>query len=245
VTQRTSAQPRYSQTTAYDDGEEEDGIYTTHLPKSAVRHRPLTQDEQALAIAQQQAYGLTKQGARTVMKYQGRYTADDPALPINQRRPTAPVAVEVPRTRSHQWFPFALGMLATLVLIVAALLGTTWITTLQDDWHYGRPRTYQVDMMVGHNDSKNTPSHFIAVNLHRHVVVMECPAGDCTHEHIYAGPDIAGIGDELTPVTLLFEDVTGNGKLDMIICVGQSRFVFINDKGTFRPLQASDHVTIK
>src|SRR2546425_1583080 len=50
-------------------------------------------------------------------------------------------------------------------------------TTLFRSWHYGRPRTFQTDAVVGHNDSAASPSHFIAINLNRHVEVIECPGG--------------------------------------------------------------------
>jgi hypothetical protein len=53
---------------------------------------------------------------------------------------------------------------------------------------------------------------------------------------------LTGPGQDLTPVTLEFKDVNGDGKPDMIVKVQASRFVFINSKGGFRPLHPGEAV---
>src|SRR5207302_4957551 len=71
--------------------------------------------------------------------------------------------------------------LALFIMIIGWLTFSalsSWWQVTQDDSHYGRPRTYQTDAVVGHNDSSTSPSHFIAMNLNRHVVVIEIPGGD-------------------------------------------------------------------
>jgi hypothetical protein len=110
-----------------------------------------------------------------------------------------------------------------------------WWQITQDDWHYGRPRTYQVDQVVGHNDSPQNPSHFIAINLRRQVEVIEFPGGDATHAKIYMGPLLLGPEQDLAPVTLTFKDVNGDGKIDMIVNVQGSHFIFLNTGTQFRP----------
>jgi len=40
-------------------------------------------------------------------------------------------------------------------------------------------------MVVGHNDSEAHPSHFIAINVDRHVDVIEFPGGDASKARIY------------------------------------------------------------
>ncbi len=113
-------------------------------------------------------------------------------------------------------------------------LGSWWQVT-QDDWHYGRPRTYQTDAFVGQGDSPTNPSHFIAMNLNRHIVVIEMPGGDPSKARIFNGPTLIGPGQDLVPVTLTFKDVNGDGKIDMVINVQDSHFVFLNENGTFKP----------
>jgi len=131
-------------------------------------------------------------------------------------------------------------MLAMLALWVVGSLLLTWWQVTQDDWHYGRPRTFQTDAVVGHNDSAASPSHFIAINLNRHVEVIECPGGDCSHAVIYLGPILFGDGEDLTPVTLTFQDVNGDGKPDMVIHIQDQRIVFINENEKFRPAKPGE-----
>jgi hypothetical protein len=54
-------------------------------------------------------------------------------------------------------------MLTMLILWVSlgALFG--WLNIFMDDLHYGRPRTFQTDAWVGHNEQTGTPSHFIVI----------------------------------------------------------------------------------
>jgi hypothetical protein len=154
------------------------------------------------------------------------------------RRPSAP-----PPTRRVHWLvPLGVGMLVMLILWQGGSLGLSWWQSYQNDLHYGRPRTTQVDAKVGHNDSQ-TPSHFIAVNLAGHIVVVEFPGGDAAHAKVSIGPIMAP-GHELDPVTLTFKDVNGDGKPDMIVAVGEVREVFINDHGSFRPMRAGEQVNL-
>lgn len=115
-----------------------------------------------------------------------------------------------------------------------------WWTTQQDDWHYGRPRTFQVDAVVGHNDSVANPSHFIAINLDRHVLIFELPGEDSSKTVIYTGPTLLGDGQDLTPVMLSFRDLKGDGKMDMLIHIADQTIVFINENGKFRPAKAGE-----
>jgi hypothetical protein len=113
----------------------------------------------------------------------------------------------------------------------------------QDDLHYGYPRTYQTDARVGHNDTE-IPSHFIALNLHGHLEVIECPGADCTKALVYVGPILFGDGQDLVPVTLEFRDTNHDGKLDLIIHAQDQIWIFINDNGKFRPATPDDHVSV-
>jgi hypothetical protein len=140
------------------------------------------------------------------------------------------------RRRPHFHWLFFVG-LAMITMLLGWMLLTmvaNWWQITQDDWHYGRPRTYQVDQVVGHNDSAQNPSHFIAINLRRQVEVIEFPGGDATHAKIYMGPLLLGPEQDLAPVTLSFRDVNGDGKIDMIVNVQGSHFIFLNTGTQFR-----------
>ena len=134
-------------------------------------------------------------------------------------------------------------MLAMLALWVLGQALVNWWNTTQDDWHYGHPRTFQIDARVGHNDA-STPSHFIALNLDGHVIIIEFPGGDPTRAKDYIGPSLLGDGQGFTPVTLSFKDVNGDGKLDMLVHVQDQTLVFINDGGQFRPQKPGERINL-
>jgi hypothetical protein len=89
--------------------------------------------------------------------------------------------------------------------------------------------------VVGHGDSEAHPSHFIAINLNRHVIVIEIPGGDISRSIIYSGPVLLGDGQDMTPVTLTFSDVNGDGKPDMILHILDQTIVFLNNGTKFVP----------
>jgi hypothetical protein len=144
----------------------------------------------------------------------------------------------------HWLFFVGLAMLVMLLgwVLLSSLLN--WWQVWQDDLHYGRPRTFQVDAIVGHNDSEANPSHFVAINLRRQVEIIEFPGGDSSKAKIYIGPVLIGEGQDLAAVTLSFKDVNGDGKPDMIVNVQNSHFVFINDNGSFRPARPGENVQL-
>jgi len=144
--------------------------------------------------------------------------------------------------RPH-WLVFV-GVAMMIMVMGWVVLNTVanWWQVTQDDWHYGRPRTFQINAVVGHNDSPTHPSHFIALNLNGRIEVIEIPGGDATHERVYIGPTLMGDGQDLQPVTLSFKDVNGDGKPEMLIHIGDQTIVFLNDQGGFRPARTNEHM---
>jgi hypothetical protein len=135
--------------------------------------------------------------------------------------------------REHLILWCGLAMLVMLLGFVALSWLASWWTTQTNDWTYGRPRTYQTDHVVGHNDGPTNPSHFLAMNLNRHVLVIEFPGGDPSKAVTYLGPVLLGDGQDLIPVTLSFEDRNGDGKPDLNIHIGDQVIVFLNENGKF------------
>ena len=147
--------------------------------------------------------------------------------------------------RQDKRFPVIAVIVGMLLMAALFLMMNTlgsWWQVHQDDVTYGRPRTYQVDAVVGHNDSVTNPSHFIFLNLNRHIVIIELPGGDTAHSRIYNGPTLFGNGQDLTPVTAVFKDVNGDGKIDMIVHIQDQVLVFINDGTQFVPQQPGQQV---
>jgi len=147
--------------------------------------------------------------------------------------------------RGKHWMVYlGLGMLFMLALWVAGSMAVNWIEIKLDDMSYGYPRTFHNDAVVGHSDSPQNPSHFIALNLNRHVEIIEFPGGDPAKARVFLGPTLVGDNQELTPITLSFKNVSENGKLDMLIHIQDQVIVMVNDNGTFRPGKPSDHIHV-
>ena len=144
-----------------------------------------------------------------------------------------PITGELP---AHKKFPLVAVLIASvatiLLVMVLSALGSWW-HTYQDDQHYGRPRTSQMDAVVGHGDSADHPTHFIFLNLHRHVQIIEIAAGNAAHTHIYTGPILYGDGQDLAPVTGEFRDVHKDGKPELVVHIGDQQIVYLNDGTLF------------
>jgi len=135
--------------------------------------------------------------------------------------------------RVHWMVYMGLGMMFMLTLYVGfQMLGNWW-----DNHVYGNPLTYQTDQVVGHGDSTDHPTHFVAINLNSRITIIEIPGGDTSHARIYSGPTLYSDNGDSIPVTLEFKDVNGDGKVDMIVHIGDKRIIYLNDGTEFKPQQ--------
>lgn len=141
-----------------------------------------------------------------------------------------------PPPKQRHWLLFVgVGMMAALVLfLVCSWIGSAW-QSHQIDATYGYPRTSQVDAVVGHDDSAAHPSHFIFLNLHAQVIIIELPGGNIQHALIYSGPTLFGPDADQDPVTGDFRDVNGDGKLDMVVHIQGQTLIFLNNGSKFVP----------
>lgn len=254
----TAVHPQSSQgQTVYDELLEDDRLYPTRPPSSARRYRT-TDHAQPTAVVPRGEQSLRRLNQYdTVNVYVRRRSLpaaqQQPATPsprpIRRREPepqeheteTEPLHRSRKRFGVHWAVYLGIGMLAMVLLWILGVSLLNWWYGYQDDLRYGRPRTFQCDARVGHNDTV-MPSHFIALNLNRHVEVIEFPGGDATHARVYLGPTLIGQDSEQDIVTLSFRDVTGDSKPDMILSVGTAKYVYLNDNGAFRPVKPGDHV---
>jgi hypothetical protein len=241
-------------------------------PRSALRHRPVTGAPVSAGQnppAANTATPLVKRASRYRQPETGdevtewkRDDSDDiknksAASQLTRRIPIASTVLpktplpEKPVTRKqwpanmHPLLYLGVGMLAMLALIAVLSIVTNWFSTTLDDLRYGRPRTFQIDAYVGHNESPGMPSHFLAVNLHGRIEIIEIPGGDASRARIYIGPQLYGSDADLIPVTLSFIDVNGDHKPDMIINFQGTQVVFINDQGGFRPLRPEERSPVE
>jgi len=150
------------------------------LPRSVLRYRPTTADtitvheyvtgattpvlpvRRTSRVRQSQADdGAVEQDALDAAQMGlGAPTATKarraPTMPKTLPHTPRPKQTTRPRSRLHPLFFLGTGMLATLALIAMLSIVTSWFTTTLDDLRYGRPRTFQVDAYVGHNESPGT-----------------------------------------------------------------------------------------
>jgi len=208
------------------------------MPRSALRHRPLESD-----VDQQGMTSITPVVQRASRLRSPQTEEDEQATPGSASTGPRPKTPRLSRMggrrsgklRAHPLLLLGLGMIVMLVLWTLLTLVVSWWNTAWDDLHYGRPRTFQTDAVVGQNDSSSNPSHFIALNLNGRIEVIEFPGGDASKARIYIGPQLYGNGDNLIPVTLSFVDVNGNHHPDMILHFQETRLVYINENGGFHP----------
>ncbi len=242
--------------------EEYDDVWPMRIASSARRYQGLADVRTEVgrahpdvqSLASQRTYRVTgteqsavpprrtaTQGSIPVVQGQRRQAQTDDVV----HRHSDQLAYSEPvRPRAHLMMFIGLAMFSMLIgWVLLTSLSSWWQTTL-DDWHYGRPRTYQTDQVVGHNDSPTNPSHFIALNLNSHIEVIEFPGGDPSKARVYIGPTLFGPGQDLAAVTLTFKDVNGDGHPDMIINVQDSHFVFINANSQFRPAKPGENIQL-
>ncbi len=266
--QRTrSMSVRQAQTNPDVFDEEYDDIWPSRKPTSTRRYTTDVKAETDRTRGDMQpppsrAGYITGSGSGRKNSIPPRRTATQTHLPVVQtpqptpRRRPAEVDDEIepqrsgglPDTRSggvrlHWLFYVGVSMLVMVVAWFAFTSLMSWWQVTQDDLHYGRPRTYQTDFVVGHNhDTSSSPTHFIAINLNRHIQIIEFPGGDSSKAKIYVGPVLIGQGQDLAVATLTFKDVNGDGKVDMIVSVQASRFIFINENDSFRPARPGESI---
>lgn len=231
-------------------------------PKSILRHRPIDDPvgspSSAFPVAQRRASRTHKnatliddipewKGATTTTKRQKGSPTQVAKFPVASGG--AKTARRFSRPRVHlskpagskqwgliqapPWLYLGLGMIVMLLLWMLLSAAFGWFTTTLDTIRYGYPRTYQVDAWVGHHEETGKPSHFIALNLNRHIEIIEIAGDDPSHTRIFNGPVLYGAHDDLTPVTLRFVTPPGKKYPNMIVQFGGSQLIYLNENGTF------------
>jgi hypothetical protein len=136
----------------------------------------------------------------------------------------------MPRRRVH-WLVFV--GLAMFIMIIGWVILTaigSWWQTKMDDIRYGFPRTFQTDANVGHN---GRVSHFICLNLQGEVEVIETQRDHPDASKIYRVVVLPQDQDHV-PVTISFQDINGDGKLDGLVLVGGSEIPMYNNGTGFQ-----------
>ncbi len=140
-----------------------------------------------------------------------------------------------PKRKVHWTLILGIGMALMLCLYLGLSWVTNWWVNHQLDATYGMPRTYQVDAVVGHEDSVVNPSHFIFLNLSGHIEIIELPGGNAAKAKIYVGPTLFSDNASLVPVTGEFKNVGGTE--EMLVYIQDKTLIYVSDGTKFVPKQ--------
>jgi hypothetical protein len=208
--------------------EDNDELYVTRMPSSARRYRPAPPVQQETTNEPASQNGVLIQRRRSSLSPKRTSGIASSAI-------TSSGAYVQRSARRFPLVAILVGVVLTIVLFMSLTALVSWWHTYQDDLHYGYPRTFQLDAVVGHDDSASHPTHFIFLNLNSHVEIIEIPGGDATHTRVFIGPVLFGNGQNLTPVTGEIRDVNGDGKPDLIVHILNEQIVYLNNGTTFVP----------
>src|SRR5689334_23350223 len=71
---------------------------------------------------------------------------------------------------------YAVGLLLAALAVYAIVgLALGKVHVMIDDIRYGRPRTMHIESFVGHDEGAGQPTHLMAMNLNRQVMIIEFP----------------------------------------------------------------------
>lgn len=210
--------------------------------RSALRYRPIDTDQAYAGPVVPRARRSRPDTLTTTARVEpDGLDQEEENYPPRQRSTSMPVMPHkiAPPARAgnrfHPLFFVGLGLLTTILLWIGVTQLLIWGTNEYNTIVYGYPRTFQADAVVGQDDSPQHPSHFIAVNLHGTITIIEFPGGDPARARELISSSVLGPGGDLAVVTLHFVDINQNGHPDMVIDVGGVQSLLVNDGKTFRP----------
>lgn len=206
--------------------------------RSALRYRPINTGQAGpdpVTLRQRRTRPATRSTAPATADKQPFDEEEQAQQPRRSRAlPPQRVALVRPKRHLHPLFFVGAGLLAMILLWMGLMQVIAWGTNTYNTLIYGYPRTFQVDAVVGHNDSPQHPSHFIAVNLHGTINIIEFPGSDPSRARLLVSSSSLGPDADQAVVTLRFVDLKHNGKPDMLVDIGGVQSVLVNDGSTFR-----------
>lgn len=217
---------------AYYDVMDRDDLYETRTPSSARRYKPMYETSDDFARMRQ----ITNTTIQRRSSAASRSTSGVATTAVRPYRTVDKHTEEIPVKGRNDAKRFSttiiIGMCVTIMLLVGLTSLVSWWQGFQEDMTYGNPRTSQIDAVVGHNDSAAHPTHFVFINLHGQIQIIEIQGGDAAKTHVYTGPTLYGANKDSIPVT--GEIVNQQGKQDLVVHVGSQDLFFDNDGKTFK-----------
>ncbi len=162
--------------------------------------------------------------------------------PVPPQRETTKFAAKPATVINHRRFDRATLVIWCCLALIVMMVGwwllswvANWWQGVQDNIQYGIPRTFQADHYVGLGDSSAHPDHFIALNLHGVIEVIQLNPQDHAKDAVYV---LTSVGNASLPASLSFRDVDGDGKVDVVVTIGDSNpysIVLLNNGKTLQP----------
>lgn len=238
---RTQAAQRHA---CADEDEDEDAVRGGARPGFADEDDE--QDRRTTPTRQRKtdATSLIYTGPGNLGSVTRRYTDQHGNTVIEQGRRRYVLHTEQGRPRSRSGrrringlFVFGLGMLVMIALMTAGSAISRHQQEADQQAAFAHPLITEQFAVVGHNDdSASRPSFFEFINLQGRVLIVELPAGDPAKALIYTGPQILGQQAYTQQITGTFEDVNGDGRVDLLVSVGdQQQITFLNTGTKFVP----------
>ncbi|HEU5375453.1 MAG TPA: VCBS repeat-containing protein [Ktedonobacteraceae bacterium] len=216
------------------------------IPRQAMRQTTARQSAPADAWGEDEEPEERETRANWIPNSARRYlTVESRELVPTQSPSTRSTQRPRPPHRKHPLLYVGVGMLTALTAATLILgPGGKWWSDWRNYTVYGDPRTFQTDAIVGQNDGPGHESHFLAVNLHGQIIVIEFPGSDPSKGRDFLITTLSGSDAGGVPITLTFADINGDGKPDMLVHFAGQEVVYINDRGTFRPAKPGETTDI-
>jgi hypothetical protein len=192
------------------DLEDDDAYYETRLPTSSRRY-------QGVPIA-------TNRGRVNVVEHYHEQPLRAHRHQLPPPRHAYSDGDAQPQLQPHRRFHPLVWLGSFGIFLVLGWIGLTGVTSwwqgVQNDWKYGQMRHFEINAVVGHNDSATSPSHFTAENNAGDMYVIELPGGDAGKSIIYQITTVPGNAGN-PPVTVSFQDINADAKPDMVVTIGE------------------------
>lgn len=133
-------------------------------------------------------------------------------------------------------FSLLTSALALLALVVLVNEGLMWGKRTLDDLRFGFPRRTHLSAVVGHGDSLAVPTHLIALNLDRQIVILEIPGGDTSQIRTLPGPYLFGADGQYEVPRLQVQDIDGDDLGDLLVTIRGEVVVYRNVGTAFQLL---------
>jgi hypothetical protein len=207
--------------------EEDERYYNTRLPTSSRRYQAVPMQTRAGRVNvvehyHEQPLRAHRQHYQQLPQQRERYTDDVEHIQPVHRRRIHPLV----------W----IGVFGIFLILGWFGLNTitAWYQGVQNDWTYGRQRHFEINAVVGHGNAANNPSHFTAENNNGQIIVIELPGNNVSKAKIYQIETVPGNAGN-PPVKISFQDMNGDGRLDMLVQIGDGSatlYVTLFNNGT-------------